>query len=202
LSHGTVSRPIRSELRRAGIVLAFLAPLLIASCPEPIWFEAPHPAQDNCGKIEDKLDGQTSSPPTQEVLLAIFEFPETAGDKGELSLSMPESAALPRFGLIQDLNGVLDAPGLYLGVQDANQVFVHLIRLGDPRIIRSEREQAGKLQPDFIHDRGGVIAARIPFAPDGRLRIFEVAGGAVTVLHLDAPLGPAPFPERGWPGWL
>jgi len=180
-----------------------LAPMIAISCSPPVWIEAPQPELAIYQKISGQLQRQTQTdtPATAEVLLAIFEFPESSTDHGELSLSIPETAGLPRFGLILDLTDVLNTPGLYLGVQNLSEEFVHLVRLGDPREIRSELEEGGKLQPEIISTNEGVIAARIPFEPEGDLRIFGIENNTVSVVYLDAPLGPAPFPGRGWPGW-
>ncbi len=185
-----------------------LVPILLlgaVSCPylTPI---AP-PDQTEAVDLLDKLENQGQIFPIQNplVLSMVFELPTGPSDAGEMSIRRQAGAVLPRLGLFIKTTQALESPGLYLAVEDDGAHIVHLVRLSDPRIIRSESVVGGALQPHFEVMEGGVISARVPFARDGFIKIFEIdhvqVGGQITAevsrVLVVAPLGPAPFPWWG-----
>jgi hypothetical protein len=159
----------------------------------------PPPGDNATVDIEQALANRDSviAPTTGEVLMVIFRFPAGADRSGELDIEPQLSGTLPKVGLISKPERALNSDGLYIAVRDDSGEFVNLLLLSDPRVIRSEEEIGGRLVPDRIRVPDGVIAARVPFEPDGNLQLFETAGGRVTRVYVDMPLGGAPFPRRG-----
>jgi hypothetical protein len=92
----------------------------------------------------------------------------------------------------------LDRPGLYVSVSDRDGHLVHVARVSDPREIRAEGIETGTdVEVVFSASEGGVIAAKVPFAPKGTLRIFEVREEEVKRVMLHLPLRRRPFVKRG-----
>lgn len=191
--------------RRGHIILMLLLLIGAVSCPNltPIG----PPDQTEPADLLDKLENQGQIFPISNplVLSIVFDLPTGPTDNGEMSLRRQSGAALSRLGLFIKTTQALESPGLYLAVEDNGFQIVHLVRLSDPRIIRSESVVGGVLQPHFEVMEGGVISARVPFARDGFIKIFEIdhvqVGGQVTAevsrVLVVAPLGPAPFPWWG-----
>jgi hypothetical protein len=191
--------------RRGHFILVLVLLLGAVSCPNltPI---APPDATEPVDLL-DKLENQGQIFPIQNplVLSMIFDLPAGPADSGEISLRRQSGAALPRLGLFIKTTEALESPGLYLAVEDDGFQIVHLVRLSDPRIIRSESVVGGALQPHFEVTEGGVISARVPFAKDGFIKIFEIyhdtssgqVSAEVSRVLVVAPLGPSPFPWWG-----
>jgi hypothetical protein len=197
---------MRTARSKLGPTLLTLAILLTAlSCPNPVPI-AP-PGQGEAAAILDMLQQQGPIVPIQAptVLSMVFELAEGPADTGLMSLRIQQGAALPRRGLFAIAKEALQYPGLYLGVVNDAGLFVHLTRLSDTRKVRAEGMVNGVLQPEFVTMEGAVLSARVPFARDGELKIFEIehvgggqaANAVVSRVLVVAPLGPAPFPDEG-----
>jgi hypothetical protein len=187
------------RLIRGRTLLTMSLALAALSCPGPTPIAPPDTGEET--ELTAKLQQQGMIVPLQapEVLGFVFELPEGPSDTGEASLDLQPGAGLPRAGLLDNTKDSLERPGMYLAVQDAGELFVHLVRLNDVRTIRAEAEaSSGKMQPAFVTFDGGVISARVPFAPGGWLKVFDIGSNdSVDRVRIVVPLGPAPFPPEG-----
>jgi hypothetical protein len=143
-----------------------------------------NPPDEETGKeIQSQLEARTTViPPADPTVLAMVMTIPAAGE-GSLSVSMlPVShGSLDPSGLLGNTGEALDRCGTFVEVRDAQGAPRFLAEVQDPRYSRGEglsldpsERTRGRLSSVSSRAAGGALGIRIPFLPEGEVRVFTV----------------------------
>jgi hypothetical protein len=143
-----------------------------------------NPPDEDAGKeIQSQLEARaTVIPPVDPTVLAMVMTIPAAGENGpSVSMRPVSHGSLDTFGMLGNTGEALDRSGTFVEVKDAQGVTRFLAEVQDPRYSRGEglsldrTERArGRLSSVSSRTAGGALGIRIPFLPEGEVRVFTV----------------------------
>lgn len=149
----------------------------------------PDPDPDAASDLQRRLETQATfvSSAGAPVVSLIARVPNDRDSKGYATFFARRGAIVPRFDPVLRPRDALKSPGNYLAVETRDDHLVHVVRLGGPPFLVAEKNAGGTILSDIqpvgetmrshVQPAGPtVISTTVPFAPGGRIEVFEVDG--------------------------